>query len=268
MVYYVLLPLILFINISSAPYQDISKYFGMINAAMAAISIVILLVFLGKFIFRIKNPDFISLFQGSIYANVAYIGIPASYALFGSEGLMIYSILLAAVVPFVNAVTIIVLSIYSGGNGENIFKSIAKKLLFHPIILACVVGFLSSYFDIILPKIISNSFDILSGAAVPLGLMVVGGALNIAATKGSRKYILVATLIKLILLPIIAIALAKSFGVVGLNEKILILYATLPTAAATYLLAKKMGGNAPLMAGIIVFQTIASIGTMAFMMAK
>ena len=33
-------------------------------------------------------------------------------------------------------------------------------------------------------------------------------------------------------------------------------------------IVKKMGGNAPLMAGIIVFQTIASIGTMAFMIAR
>ncbi|MFT6259316.1 MAG: putative permease [Rickettsiales bacterium] len=240
----------------------------MINAAMAAISIIIFLLFLGKIIFRIKNPDFTSLFQGSIYANVAYIGIPSSYALFGSEGLIVYSILLAALVPFVNAITIIVLSIYSRTNGGSIFKTIAKKLIFHPIILACFAGFLFSYFKISLPKIISDSFGILGQAAVPLGLMVVGGALDIKATKGSRKYILVSTLIKLILMPIITIMIAKSFGVEGLNAKILILYATLPTAAATYLLAKKMGGNAPLMAGIIVFQTIVSIATMSFMLVK
>ena len=43
------------------------------------------------------------------------------------------------------------------------------------------------------------------------------------------------------------------------------LYASLPAAAATYLLAKKMGGNAPLMAGIIVTETLVAFLSIALM---
>ncbi|MFT6332173.1 MAG: putative permease [Lentimonas sp.] len=266
LVYYALLPILLFINIFAAEYQNIASYFSMIISAISAISIIILLLFLGKNIFGIKNPNFTSLFQGSTYSNAAYIGIPSTYALFGQEGLVVYCILIAVMVPFVNAVTIIVLSIYSNGKNKTIFKTIAQKLVFHPIILACVLGFLFSYLAISLPELILNPLEIMGKAAIPLGLMVVGGALNIKSTRGYWRYIISATAIKLIALPLIIITLAKFLDVSKFNTQILIMYAALPTAAATYLLAKKMNGNAPLMAGIIVFETLISLITMSFIL--
>ncbi len=263
--YYVLLPLILFTNISTAQYHDIASYLGMVAVSITTISIIILLTFLGKYVFHIKSPDFTSLLQGSIYANAAYIGIPSSYALFGQEGLVAYSLLMAAVVPFVNAVTIIILGVYSN-EGGNLIKTVAKKIAFHPIILACVTAFLFNYFGITLPKPIFATLDMFGKAAVPIGLIVVGGALDIKAIRGSWRYINSAAFIKLIITPILAIALAKWFGVTGLKANILVLYAALPTAAATYLIAKKMKGNAPLMAGIIVFETAVALVTMALML--
>jgi malonate transporter len=263
--YYVLLPLILFINISTAEYHDISSYLNMVTVSISTISIIILLTFLAKYAFRIKDADFTSLLQGSVYANAAYIGIPSSYALFGQEGLVAYSLLMAAVVPFVNAITVVILGIYAHEDG-NLLKAVAKKIVFHPIILACVIGFLFNYYGITLPKPIFGTLEILSKAAVAIGLIIVGGALDIKAIRGSWGYINAATFIKLIITPIIAIALAKYFGVTGLKANILVLYASLPTAAATYLLAKKMKGNAPLMAGIIVFETAMAFITMALML--
>jgi malonate transporter len=263
--YYVLLPLILFVNISTAEYHNIASYMNMVVVSIIAILIVILLVFGLKYIFKIKDADFTSLLQGSIYANAAYIGIPSSYALFGQDGLVAYSLLMAAVVPYVNAVAIIVLGIYSH-EGGGLVKAVAKKIIFHPIILACVAAFLCNYYGVTLPKPIFATLEIFGKAAVPIGLIVVGIALDVKAIRGSWWYINTATFIKLILMPLIAIGLAKYFGVSGLQANILVLYATLPTAAATYLLAKKMKGNAPLMAGIIFFETTMAFVTMAVML--
>ncbi|MFT5703547.1 MAG: malonate transporter [Rickettsiales bacterium] len=268
LVYYVLLPFLLFVKISTAKYQNISSYYGMIFSVMLTIVVIMILLFAGKYVFKIKNSDFISLFQGSVYANAAHIGIPAAYALFGTEGLVIYSILIAALVPFINAITIIVLSVYASENRDGILKNITQKLILHPIILSCLIGFMFNYFQIVLPELFFSSLEILGKAAIPLGLMVVGAALNINETRGSRKYIFASSFLKLILVPLVAIFFAKSFGVSELNTKILVLYTTLPTAVATYLLAKKMNGNAPLMAGIIVFQTIISLITMSLIITN
>ncbi len=237
----------------------------MVATSIISICIIIGLLFAAKFIFKISNPDFTSLLQGSIYSNAAYIGIPASFALFGQDGLTAYALLMAAIVPFVNAVTIIILGIYAKSEG-NIIKVVAKKLAFHPIILACLLAILCNAFGVVLPKPIFNTFDMLGKAAVPIGLIIVGGALDIKAIRGSGKFIFSSAFAKLLLTPLIAIAIAKWLGVEGLKLHILTLYATLPTAAATYLLAKKMGGNAPLMAGIIVFETAAAFLTMSLVL--
>jgi malonate transporter len=263
--YHILLPLILFITISTAPYHDINNYASMLAASFATIVIIILLLFAAKFIFKINPPDFTSILQGSIYANAAYIGIPASLALFGKDGLTAYALLMAAVVPFINAVTIIILGFYAGPDG-NIIKTVAKKVALHPIILACILGILFNYLGLSLPAPIFNTLDMISKAAVPVGLVIVGGALDIKAIRGSAKYISTAALVKLILSPVIAIVMAKLLGVAGLQLHILVLYATLPTAAATYVIAKRTNGNAPLMAGIIVFETALAFVTMALVL--
>ncbi len=192
--------------------------------------------------------------------------MPVAVALFGKEGLTTYAFLMAAVVPFVNAITIIVLTYYAHDQGS-IVKTVIKKVFLHPIILACFSGFFLNYSGLTLPSFLLNTLDILGKAAVPMGLIIVGGALDIKAIKGTWNYIGVSTFIKLILSPAIAIIFAAMMGVTGLQANILVLYATLPTAAATYLLTKKMKGNAPMMASIIVFETLLAFATMAIIMA-
>jgi malonate transporter and related proteins len=263
--YYILLPLLLFTSISTAPYDNIEHFLTMVSVSIGTISVIAAGLFLIKYLFRIPTSNFISLFQGSIYANAAYIGIPAASALFGKEGLSAYALLMAATVPFVNAVTIITLSCYAHEQGS-ILRTVIKKVSLHPIILACLGGFALNYNHIVLPTILTNTLDILGKAAVPMGLIIVGGALDIKALKGTWSYIGSSTFIKLLVSPAIAIVLAKEFGITGLQAHILILYATLPTAAATYLLAKKMKGNAPMMASIIVFETLLAFVTMTVVM--
>jgi len=263
--YYILLPAILFINISTAQYSDIASYIPMLTISLISISLLIVITLAGKYIFNIKNVDFNAFLQGSVSVNAAYIGIPASYAIFGQEGFIAYSMILAIVVPFVNAVTIIILGIYAHED-EKILKMVLKKITMHPVINSCAIGFLFNYFDIILPKPIFSTVEIFSKASVPIGLIIVGGALDIKSIRGSWRYINSAACLKLIISPIIAILLVKWFGMTGIKANILVLYAALPTAAWTYLMSKKLKGNAELMAGMIVFETMLALVTMTMML--
>lgn len=264
--YYILLPVLLFTSIFSASYNNIGHLGAMASISLCTISLIVLCLFVLHFIFKFPSADFIVLLQGSIYANAAYIGIPAASALFGKEGLATYALLMAVVVPFVNAVTIIVLSYYAHERG-NILKAVIKKVSLHPIILACIGGFFLNYSGVHLPSFIMSTLDILGKAAVALGLIIVGGALDIKAIKGTWNYIGASTAIKLTLSPIITIILAHALAVPALQANVVVLYATLPTAAATYLLTKKMKGNAPMMASIIVFETLFAFVTMTIIMA-
>ena len=50
--------------------------------------------------------------------------------------------------------------------------------------------------------------------------------------------------------------LAWMLGLEGLLVKVAVLLASLPTATSAYILARQLGGDAPLMAGIISGQTL------------
>jgi predicted permease len=65
---------------------------------------------------------------------------------------------------------------------------------------------------------------------------------------------------------VVAVTLARLFGVSGLDLEVTIVAASVPTASGAYALAKLMGGNAPLMAEIITIQTLASLVTMPLLM--
>ena len=57
------------------------------------------------------------------------------------------------------------------------------------------------------------------------------------------------------------------FGVGGMALSVAVICAAVPTASASYILARKLGGNAHLMARIITIQTIAAILTLPLVIA-
>ena len=51
-------------------------------------------------------------------------------------------------------------------------------------------------------------------------------------------------------------------GLTGLTAKVVVIFHALPTAPSAYILARQMGGDARLMAGILTMQTALAIVTL------
>ena len=73
--------------------------------------------------------------------------------------------------------------------------------------------------------------------------------------------------LKLVLMPIFAISLGLAFGLSGTNLAIVVCCASVPTASSAYLLARQMGGDAPLVAEILTLQTALAVITMPIAIA-
>lgn len=72
---------------------------------------------------------------------------------------------------------------------------------------------------------------------------------------------------KLVLMPVIALVLAVWFGLSGDSLAIVAICAAVPTSTSAYVLARQMGGDAPLLAQIITLQTILAAITMPIAIA-
>jgi len=125
-----------------------------------------------------------------------------------------------------------------------------------------LVGFGLNGLGIPLPPVISPMLDILGHAALPISLLSVGAGLNFRHLAANRTVALKASMLKLLVLPALTWVFAAAQGVHGLPFQMVVLYACLSGSAASYVLAREMGGDAPLMAGIITATTLVAMLTM------
>ena len=77
---------------------------------------------------------------------------------------------------------------------------------------------------------------------------------------------LVSSMAKLVGFPLLTAGLALLLGLEGMMVQVAILLAALPTATSSYILARQLGGDAPLMAGIISGQTLLAMVTIPLLL--
>jgi hypothetical protein len=94
--------------------------------------------------------------------------------------------------------------------------------------------------------------------ALPLGLMAVGAGLDFVAVRDARGFVAGTSIIKLVVAPGITYLACLAFGVSGMPMTVAVLFMALPVAGASYVMSRQLGGDGPLMAGIITATTIAA----------
>lgn len=259
--YYITFPALLTANLARADLSGLA--WGPVALVCAGASIAI---GLGAFLLRpltgTTAPGFTTVFQGSIRPNT-YVGLAGAAALFGDEGVTVTAICIAAVVPLVNVLAVIVLTrVVPGRDGPGL-SAVAKGIVTNPIIVACAIGIALNLLSWPLPPVLGPLLDILGRAALPLGLLAVGAGLALGGLRSAGRPVLISSALKLAALPAAA---ALALAMMGVDDAAVVgtvvLYAGLPCSASAYVLARQMGGDAPMMATLITFQTLAAVITL------
>jgi predicted permease len=129
------------------------------------------------------------------------------------------------------------------------------------------VGIALNLLALPLPKPVTAYIEIIGRAALAAGLLIVGAGLDIRRLARPGLPHLLASGLKLLLMPLLAVTLARLLGVGGGDLVVTIVAASVPTASAAYVLARQMGGNAPVMAEILTLQTLAALVSMPVLIA-
>ncbi|MFN2360375.1 MAG: AEC family transporter [Marinobacter sp.] len=261
--YYVLFPAMLIFKLGQArvepsAYGDILILIVAMLVAMAALLGVL------QWIWRWPGPVFSSVFQGGIRFN-SYVALAAAGMLLGDEGLSLIAIAVALKVPLLNLLCILMFSL-AAGNGAVKLKPVLKAIVSNPLIIGSVVGVVWSYFRIGFHPLAAGILEPLSDLALPLGLMTVGAGLQLKALRGASNPFLVSSVAKLVVFPLLTAGLALLLGLEGMMVQVAVLLAALPTATSSYILARQLGGDAPLMAGIISGQTLLAMVTIPLLL--
>ncbi|KEA63463.1 putative membrane protein [Marinobacterium lacunae] len=260
--YYVLFPSLLVSRLSRAELGG-AQTLQLVLAVLALLIIGTLILLLLRLVFRFPNAQFTSVYQGGMRFNT-YVALAASAALIPGPGVALAAVVTAVMIPTLNLLCVLVFAWF--GQSRPTLKGVLRTLATNPLILACLLGIALNLSGLGLPGPARPVLDLLGGMALPLGLLAVGAAIDLRMIRGSGTPVLIAIVVKLLLFPVLAVALSSLFELDLMASQVMLIFTAVPTATASYILARQLGGDAPMMANIITAQTLISMLTMPIML--
>lgn len=262
--YYVLFPSLLIYKLSTANLSGINSFDVVLTAIFALVLMLVLTLVLGYFK-TIEKRAFTSVIQGSIRFNT-YVFLALIDALLGDAGLVIAAVLIAFAIPFINFLCIGAFSYFI--NKEDLkFLKFLKSIFTNPLIVACLIGGILNVSSLDLPIVLIKTLAILSAAALPMGLLSVGVGLELSHISSAKYELFLSVVLKLVIFPLAIVGVASLFTISYEALWVLILFASMPTASSSYILARQLGGDLKLMSSIITVQTLLSIATVGIIIS-
>ena len=218
------------------------------------------------------------LLQASFRSNYALVGIPLATSLFGDAGAAVATLLSVALIPMINMLAVVSLTIFRDGDDgikpsvislvKRIILGIVKNPLIISIAAGCVVLVVRAIFvklgiefrltDI---KPVYSVLTSLSSVATPIALIVLGAQFEFSVITDMRREIISGILVKGIINPLVALAIAAVFfrNVFGGAHfaSFVAAFAT-PVAVSTVPMAQEMNGDVTLAGQLVVWSTVLS----------
>ena len=254
LVYYILFPALLFISMakSQLSLQQISTL-GVGTALVLLAGVV--LVYIAQPILKVPAINLASTAQCGYRFN-SYLAFSLAGSIAGTAGLSAMAVIAVVAVPLGNIAAV------SGLAQKQNPGRLLLLLIKNPLIIGTLSGLGWNMLQLPMPAVLDTTLSRLGSSALALGLICVGASFSLHALQGSRRLISWILIVKLLLCPVVALVVNQLLALNPLEQRMLLLFACLPTASTTYVLAVRMGGNGRLVALSMSLCTLAAAITM------
>jgi predicted permease len=197
-----------------------------------------------------------------VLVNAGNYGLPLNEFAFGIAGFQ------RAIVFFVmTAIVSNTLGVYLASRGAASVQQSVINVLRVPLPYAAVLGLLINIKGVVLPLPIDRAVTLLGQAAVPCMLLILGLQLSRTSVRGRIGPILLATVTRLAIAPLIAFGLVALLGLSGLARQVAIVQASMPTAVMGGVLATEFGSDAEFTTAVILISTLVSIISLSILLS-
>ncbi len=253
--YCVLLPVLLFNNIYTSKVSgEIDLEFIIFFVILALAVIGILLIVIPKYEKDNRNRGV--LIQGLFRGQFVFFGIPLMANIFGDEGLVVLSTLIAIIVPIYNFLAVIILDLFT--DERHNYKATIISILTNPLVIGSLLGIAASVLQIKLPSVLDKTIADIAKTVTPISLMTLGGVIQICSIWKNRKKLILIAAVKLFIIPSFAALITIFFGYRGVELGAVLSMIAPPTAVASYTLAQQHDCNDELAGQIVFFTTLIS----------
>jgi malonate transporter len=200
------------------------------------------------------------------FSNLVLLGIPFIIGIYGQEGFEILSLIISVHLPTMMMASIILFEVFGRGNGGavQIFRIFFRRLSTNPLIWGIILGLLWRLTGIEMPALPARLIDALAGIAAPVALFAMGLSLVKFDVRGNLRPAFALTVVKLMLMPAVALASAWAFDLSPLAAKIVVAAAALPSGVNSYLIATQFGTGQALASNQMTIATACAVVTTAF----
>ena len=259
LVYMFLFPVLLFYSIVKSPL-DLQAASSLIGAGLSlgvcAIALSYSLPYwpiLGK---RLDRRDHAASAQIGFRFN-SFIALALADRLAGPEGLLMIAVLIGVCVPLFN-----IGAVWPMARHAN--TGFLRELVRNPLIIGTSSGLIANLLGFHIPEWLDPSLNRIGAASLALGLMAAGAGMQLGTLRQGKLLAMSVLLIKHLLLPLIALGMARLFQLNPTQTTVLLAFSALPTASTAYVLAARMGYNGPYVAGLVTLSTLSGMLSLPF----
>jgi malate permease and related proteins len=264
--YWVALPSLFVAKLSATDFGQLVAARLALVLVLAVVASAVLAAVLGALIGLGRNRLGVFV-QAGFRGNLAFVGLPLIiFALGGpdSSSALVSSalIVLAALVPLDNVISVIALMTANEETGLDQLPKAAVELIKNPLIISALLGAALGLLGWPLPDVIGRPLDLLGQTALALALVSLGGALIALEVGGRLKLSLLAGAFKVAAVPAITYALCVLLELPRDYTLVALIFAACPTATASYIMTTQIGGDDALAAASVVVSTVLSLGAL------
>jgi predicted permease len=256
LVFYVLSPALVFSSLvnSQLPPGELLQ--------LAAFAVVVILLMgvvglLSGRLLRLDRQDAIALVLVLMFVNGGNYGLTLNGLLYGAEGIS------RAVVYFtVSTIMVFTVGTFAASMGQSDWRVSLKRLVRLPAFYAVIVAVIVYRLLIPVPVPIMRALEIAGAGAIPVMMVVLGMQIADIGGLDGVKLALPASLLRLLVGPVIGLLVAGWIGLQGLSRSTAIIEASMPTAVIATILATEFDVRPKMVTGTVVVSTLLSAITL------
>ena len=263
-VFKVTLPLMLFEQIRAVDvYNSFDGGYLAFCAGVTLVSILAAWALARRFVPKRSVGAFV---QACYRSSAAILGLAFIQNIYGTVGMA--GLMVLGSVPLFNLFAVAVLTLEGPDAGGQPLKtrlvSAAKGVAANPIILGILAGLAAALIRLPVPTALDRVLENFAGLTTPLALVAIGVTFDFKAALGTSKLALIASAVKLMVLPAVFLPLGAALGFREQMFMGLIVMLGSPCTPTSYVMAKTLGGDAPLAGSAVMLTTLASSASLTF----
>jgi len=139
---------------------------------------------------------------------------------------------------------------------------VTVSILKNPLVISIALGLMFNMFGWTLPTFAATTVSSIGGVMMPLAMICIGANLSFRGFDRKFKYVTLATIVKLLIMPITGVIVAYLFGFRDSDLTLIMIFNALPMAVGAYVMQAELGGDTYISASVLMITMVLSAFTL------